>query len=304
MNWVDRLRTSADKRMWSRRRAVVMVWWAAVVVALRLSVIPRGRAIGLLATKGNPLPDCSGQGERRSFTATSWASRAVAAAPSFQTCLRACIHFVCVCVYMCMSVSVRTCIYIYIYVHECMYMNMYAFIHTCMCMCMLDTLRHCYQDFLSVHTCAYVCLCICVCMWAHFVYLYCPISLLHARVSQMFHNTCMRGCGRIGSGVFFNLLMVSACWWCWRMYFVRGKDRGFVLYVSLCLMVLGWCVCVRSYTRVHSPKLLVYLMWTQVWDRHLESQKNTDQLKSGIHVDRIGVQSTFVHIYMLCCGFW
>ena len=25
MNWVDRLRTSADKRMWSGRRAVVMV---------------------------------------------------------------------------------------------------------------------------------------------------------------------------------------------------------------------------------------------------------------------------------------
>jgi len=30
MNWVDRLRTSADKRMWSGRRAVVMVRWAAV----------------------------------------------------------------------------------------------------------------------------------------------------------------------------------------------------------------------------------------------------------------------------------
>jgi len=29
MNWVDRLRTSADERVLSGRRAVVMVWWAA-----------------------------------------------------------------------------------------------------------------------------------------------------------------------------------------------------------------------------------------------------------------------------------
>jgi len=38
-------------------------------------------------------------------------------------------------------------------------------------------------------------------------------------------------------------------------------------------------------------------MWAQVWDRHLESQKNPDRLKRIIHVDRIGVHSTFVYIY-------
>jgi len=40
----------------------------------------------------------------------------------------------------------------------------------------------------------------------------------------------------------------------------------------------------------------------QVWDRHLESRKNPDRLKRSIHVDRIGVHSTFVYIYMLGCG--
>jgi len=34
-----------------------------------------------------------------------------------------------------------------------------------------------------------------------------------------------------------------------------------------------------------------------VWDGHLENQKNPDRLKRSIHVDRIGVHSTFVYIY-------
>jgi len=34
-----------------------------------------------------------------------------------------------------------------------------------------------------------------------------------------------------------------------------------------------------------------------VWDGHLENQKNPDLLKRSIHVDRIGVHSTFVYIY-------
>ena len=38
-------------------------------------------------------------------------------------------------------------------------------------------------------------------------------------------------------------------------------------------------------------------MWAQVWDGHLESRKNPDRLKRSIHVDRIGVHSTFVYIY-------
>jgi len=126
---------------------------------------------------------------------------------------------------------------------------------------------------------------------------YCPISLLNARVSQVFLNTCMRVCGGIGSGVFFSLFLVSTCCWCRRLCFGRSRDRGFVLYISLFLRVLGWCVCVCLYTCVHTHKPLGYLMCAQVRDGHLESQENPDRLKCNIHVDRIGVQNTSDYIY-------
>jgi len=100
----------------------------------------------------------------------------------------------------------------------------------------------------------------CGCTYAHFVYLYCPISLLHARVSQVFLNICMRVCGGIGSGVCFSLFMVSARYWRGRLCFCRGRTRGFVLFISVFLRVLGWWVCVCFYTRVHTHKLLGYLM--------------------------------------------
>ena len=75
MNWVYRLRTSADKRMWSGRRAVVM---------------RTGRRAKLLGVKlGCPRSRC----------------RAVV---SDVLCVRSYVHFVCVCVYMCMCVCVRT----------------------------------------------------------------------------------------------------------------------------------------------------------------------------------------------------
>ena len=64
----------------------------------------------------------------------------------------------------------------------------------------------------------------------------------------------------IGSGVCFSLFMVSACYWRGRLCFGRGRDRGFVLYISLFLRVLGGCVCVCLYTRVHTHALLGYLM--------------------------------------------
>ena len=55
-------------------------------------------------------------------------------------------------------------------------------------------------------------------------------------------------------------------------------------------------MCVLVYARTHTQTTWV-LDVTQVRDGHLESQKNPDRLKRSIHVDRIGVQSTFVYIY-------
>ena len=77
-----------------------------------------------------------GQGEGQSFLVSSWAARAVAAEPSFQTCF-ACVHMYILyaCVYICVSVYV--CGHdICIYMHVWMYLYIYAFIHVCMCMCM------------------------------------------------------------------------------------------------------------------------------------------------------------------------
>jgi len=111
------------------------------VVVLRLSVVPRGPAIGLLATKGNPPPDCSEQGEGWNFLASSQASRAVAAAPSFQTCLHACIYTICMCVciyvYVCMCAGMYIYIYIcacvYVHVHVCVYTRVYVYVYAYLC---------------------------------------------------------------------------------------------------------------------------------------------------------------------------
>ena len=45
-------------------------------------------------------------------------------------------------------------------------------------------------------------------------------------------------------GVCLILFMVSACYWRGRLCFGGGRDRGFVLCISLFLRVLRWCVCV------------------------------------------------------------
>jgi len=64
----------------------------------------------------------------------------------------------------------------------------------------------------------------------------------------------MHVCGGVGSEVCFSLFMVSACFWRGRLCFGRGRDRGFVLYISLFLQVLGWgvCVCVFVYARKYT----------------------------------------------------
>jgi len=75
-------------------------------------------------------------------------------------------------------------------------------------------------------------------------------------VSEHLH-ACVRG---NGSGVCFSLFMVSACYWCGRLSFGGGRHKGFVLYISVFLRVLGWLVRVCLYTHVHTHKLFGYLM--------------------------------------------
>jgi len=70
---------------------------------------------------------------------------------------------------------------------------------------------------------------------------------------------CVCG-GELEVRVFSHLFMVCACCWRGRLCFDRGRDRGFVLYISLFLRVLGWWEGVCLYRRVRIHKLLGYLM--------------------------------------------
>jgi len=94
---VDRLRTSADKRMWSGRRAVVM---------------RTGRRAELLGVKlGCPRSRC----------------RTVV---SDVLCVRSYVHFACVCVYMCMCADM-----IYVYICMCVCICTSMRLYTCICVC-------------------------------------------------------------------------------------------------------------------------------------------------------------------------
>ena len=90
--------------------------------------------------------------------------------------------------------------------------------------------------YMYVHVYVYVCVYVLIHVYIHArvgVHMQSCRPLLHARVSQVFLNTCMRVWGGVGSGSFSNLFVVSDCCWCERLCFGRGRDKGFVLYVFL-----------------------------------------------------------------------
>ena len=178
-------------------------------------------------------------------------------------------------VIMCVHVCVYRRMYICVYMPT--YVSMYMYAYTCIC----------------THVLVYICTSVGAFCW----FVLSNPSTTCVCITGVFSTpACMCG-GSLAIGFFSSLFMVSACCWRGRLCFGGGRDRGFVLHISLFLRVLGWCVCVCLYTRVHTHTLLGYLMWAQVWDGHLESQKNPDRLKCIIPVDRIGVYSTFVYIF-------
>ena len=111
--------------------------------------------------------------------------------------------------------------------------------------------------YACIGSCVYVCICICVCLciwihthlyaracgctyalvYAHFVCVYCPVSLLHARVSQVFLNTCMRVCGSLEVGVF------PACSWLALVAGVGGYVLAGVEIGVLTCIFLYFCGC-------------------------------------------------------------
>ena len=108
---------------------------------------------------------------------------------------------------------------------------MYACICACVYVCICVYVCLCISMHIHLYTLA--CGCTYALVYAHFVYLYCPISLLHARVSQAFLHTCMRVREGIGSRFLISLFIVSACYWRGRLCFGGVRDRGFVSYISL-----------------------------------------------------------------------
>jgi len=139
VNLVDWLCTSADKRMWSGRCAVVMSVGCGCSALICRSLWTGNWAAG---HEGYPPTDCSRQGEVQSFLVSSWASRAVTAALSFQTCF-ACVHmyilyacvYICVCVYVCghAYIIVHICACVYVYVYVCVYTHVYVYVYVYLC---------------------------------------------------------------------------------------------------------------------------------------------------------------------------
>jgi len=145
-----------------------------------------------------------------------------------------------------------------------MYMYVYMCLHVCryMCMCICTYKNIC----VSVYMYAYTCICtrvwvyICTRVGAFCLFVKSNPSSTCVCITGVFSTpACMCG-GSLAIGFFSSLFMVSACCWRGRLCFDRGRDKGFVLYDSLFLRVLGWWVGVCLYTRAHAHKLLGYLM--------------------------------------------
>jgi len=110
------------------------------VVVLRLSVVSRGQAIGVLATKGIPLRIAADKEKGRA----SWRQAGLPAQSlrrhRFRRALRA---FICI---FCM----RVCIYVYV----CMCADM-IYVYICMRVCICTSMR------------LYTSVCVCVCIFVH-----------------------------------------------------------------------------------------------------------------------------------------
>jgi len=131
VNWMDLLHTSADKKMWSGRCAVVMVWWAAVGCGCSaLICCSSWTGNWAAATKGSP----SGlQRTGRRAELLRILRNRCRAVVSDVLCVRSYVQFVCTCVYMCMCVYICICAFVYVYVYVCVYAHVYVFVYAYLC---------------------------------------------------------------------------------------------------------------------------------------------------------------------------
>jgi len=136
-----------------------------VVVVLRLSVVPRGQVIGVLATKGIPLRIAADREKGRA----SWRQAGLPAQSlrhhRFRRALRA---FIC-------TFCMRVCIYVYV----CMCADM-IYVYICMCVCICTSML------------LYTCVCVCVCIFVHRLWVLVSVlqrldGVMHAHV---FSSAC------------------------------------------------------------------------------------------------------------------
>ena len=117
-----------------------------------------------------------------------------------------CVH---VCVYMCMCIYM----YVYVYMYVCVYVSIYIYVHT--------------RVGVHMHSCR-----------RFLFFLFCPISLLHVRVSQVFLNACMRACEGIRSG-----FCCPACSWLALVAGVGGYVLAGIEIRVLSCIFLYFCGC-------------------------------------------------------------
>jgi len=204
---------------------------------------------------------------------------------SFDINAHICNTFAAGCAHICICICMCVCMY--------MYMDAYVGLRYCLTHWGVVAEIFCLCIDVRVHVCVYVCACMRVYVHVHmYAYAYmcvcvyvCIYMYMHTRVSVHMHScrhilftctvpslyymhvyvcvfstpACVCG-GGLEVGVFSSLFMLA---------FVsgvgdRGRDRGFILHISLFLRVLEWWVGRCLYTRVHTHKLLGYLMWVQV----------------------------------------
>ena len=205
MNFVDWLRTSADERELSGRRAVVICMMGCLrgFIVLHWPFVSPEQSLwsfsGLdscvLAYCGSVAPlerywccrtwvewsaffggaKCglivSNEKEVQSFLGLQrLLARSLPRRLSRRACMCLCIHFVCVCVYMCMCVYMRTCIFEYICMCVCICTSMRF--STCVCIFVhrswvLVSVAQRVDGVMHMHvfSCAYVC--VYICMWVY-----------------------------------------------------------------------------------------------------------------------------------------
>jgi len=135
------------------------------VVVLRLSVVSRGQAIGLLATKGIPLRIAADREKGRASLRQAGLPAQSLRRHHFRRALRAFICTFCMCV----------CIYVYV----CMCADM-IYVYICVCVCICTSMR------------LYTCVCVSVCIFVHRLWVLVSVlqrvdGVMHAHV---FSSAC------------------------------------------------------------------------------------------------------------------